>query len=111
MFSALVHLAATAAALLVVANVVPGIRVSGWKSAAIGALVVGIVNAVVWPVAVALTFPLTLVSLGTFLVVLNALMLMLVAALVPGMTVSGFIPAVIGSVLLSVLNWGIDKIF
>jgi putative membrane protein len=65
-------------------------------------------NAVVRPVMVFLTLPLTVLSLGLFLLVINALMLWLVAALVPGIRVQGFWPALIGSLVLTALNLVID---
>ena len=104
MLAFLAHLILTAAALLLVAKVVSGVEVEGFGSAVIGALVLGLVNAVVRPVMVFLTLPLTLVTLGLFLLVVNALMLWLMAALVPGVRVRGFGPALLGSLLLTVLN-------
>lgn len=99
-----VHLVVTAALLLVVANLVRGVRVAGWGAALLGALVLGLVNAFVRPVMVALTLPLTALTFGLFLLVVNALVLWLVAALVPGIRVRGFGPAFVGSLLLTLLN-------
>jgi len=100
----LVHLVLTAALLLVVANVVRGFEVKSFGSALIGALVLGLVNAVVRPILAFLTLPLTIVTLGLFLFVINALMLWLMSALVPGIRIHGFLPALFASVLLAVLN-------
>jgi putative membrane protein len=104
MFAFLLHLILTAALILLVANMVRGIEVGGWGTALLAALVLGLVNAVVRPLMVFLTFPLTIVTLGLFLFVINALMLLLVSALVPGMRIQGFGPALVGSFLLTVLN-------
>jgi putative membrane protein len=104
MIGFLLHLILTAALILLVANLVRGIEVGGWGTALLAALVLGLVNAVVRPLMVFLTFPLTIVTLGLFLFVINALMLLLVSALVPGMRVQGFGPALVGSFLLTVLN-------
>lgn len=104
MIDLLAHLLITAALLLVVAAIVPGIRVAGWGSAFLGALVLGLVNAVVRPVMVVLTFPLTVLTFGLFLLVVNAFMLWLMAALVPGIRLRGFGSAVLASLLLSLLN-------
>jgi putative membrane protein len=104
MLAFLAHLILTAAALLLVAKVVSGVDVEGFGSAVLGALVLGFVNAIVRPVMVFLTLPLTIVTLGLFLLVVNALMLWLMAALVPGIRVRGFGPALLGSLLLTVLN-------
>jgi putative membrane protein len=110
MRSFLLHLVLTAVALLVVANVVGGVEVGGFAAALIGALILGLVNAVVRPVMILLTLPLTIVTLGLFLFVVNALMLWLVAAVVPGFRISGFGAALLGSLLLTVLNMLIDRL-
>jgi len=98
------HLLVTAALLLLVANLVSGVRVAGWGAAFLGAIVLGLVNAFVRPVMVLLTLPLTLLTFGLFLLVVNALMLWFAAALVPGIQVRGFGPAFLGSLLLALLN-------
>lgn len=108
MLAFLLHLVLTAGALLIVARLVSGVSVSGFGAALFGALVLGIVNAIVRPVMIVLTLPITLLTLGLFLFVINALMLWLVAALVPGIRISGFGAALLGSLLLTVLNLLID---
>jgi putative membrane protein len=108
MVAFLLHLVLTAGALLIVARVIGGIHVSGFGAALIGALVLGIVNAIVRPIMILLTLPLTILTLGLFLFVINALMLWLVAALVPGFRVRGFGAALLGSLLLTLLNILID---
>jgi putative membrane protein len=102
------HLFITAALLLVVTRLVPGVKVEGWKPAFIGALVMGLTNAVVKPVMIVLTLPLTIITLGLFLLVINALMLRLVGALVPGIKVQGFGSALLGSVVLALLNLAVE---
>ena len=77
MLEFIVHLVISAAILLVVANIVDGVEVKGFGSALLGALVLGLVNAVVRPVMILLTLPLTVVTFGLFLLVVNALMLWL----------------------------------
>ena len=104
MIAFLAHLLITAALLLLVANLVRGIQVAGWGTAFLGAIVLGLVNAFVRPVMVLLTLPLTVLTFGLFLLVVNALMLWLAAALVPGIRVQGFGPALLGSLLLTLLN-------
>jgi len=100
----LAHLLLTAALLLLVANLVRGVEVEGWGSAILGALALGLVNAFVRPLMVVLTFPLTILTFGLFLLVVNALMLWLVGAMVPGIRVQGFGPALLGSLVLTLLN-------
>ena len=93
------------AALALAARLVPGIFVANWRSALLAGLVLGLVNALVRPVLVILTFPLTLLTLGLFLLVLNAFCLALTAWLVPGFDVVGFLPAVLGSLIVSAVSW------
>jgi len=98
------HIAVTAFLLFILGKIVDGIEVRDGKAAVLGALVLGFANALVRPVVVLLTLPATVVTLGLFLFVVNALMLMLAAALVPGFRVKGFFPALWGSVGLAVMN-------
>ena len=110
MVAFVLHLLVTGALLLVVAKIIDGIDVEGFGAAVIAALVLGVVNAVVRPVAVFLSFPLTLVTFGLFLLVINAAMLWLAAAFVPGVRVRGFGAAFFGSLLLSFFNWMVDRL-
>jgi putative membrane protein len=106
----LAHLILTAALLLLVAHFVRGVQVEGWGAALIGALVLGIVNAVVRPLMVVLTLPFTILTFGLFLLVINALMLWLVAGLVSGIRIESFWAALMGSVLLTLLNLAVEII-
>jgi putative membrane protein len=105
----LLHWVLSAVAVWIVAHVVPGISVSGPVAALIAALVIGLINATLGLLLKILTFPLTLLTLGLFWFVINALMLELAAAFVRGFEVRGFVPALIGAVVLSlvssVLQW------
>jgi len=102
------HLIVSAALLLLVANAVRGIEISGALAAVLAALVLGLVNALLRPLAILLTLPLTVVTFGLFLLVVNGLMLKLAAGLVPGFRIHGFMPAVWGSLLLTLLNLAIE---
>jgi putative membrane protein len=106
----LVHLFFTAALLLLVAHLVRGFQVEGWGSAILGAIMLGLVNAFVRPVMVLLTLPFTILSFGLFLLVVNAFMLWLVSALVPGIRIQGFASALLGSLLLTFLNMGVASL-
>jgi putative membrane protein len=94
----------SAISLLIVAYLLPGFKVDGFKSALIAALVIGLVNGTLGFVLKLLTLPLTIVTLGFFWLVINALMLLLAAKLVTGFRIDGFWWALIGSVLLSIVN-------
>lgn len=106
----LAHLLLTAAMLLLMANLVRGVQVEGWGSALIGAIVLGLVNAVVRPLMILFTLPLTILTFGLFLLVVNAFVLWLVAALVPGIRVQGFGPALLGSLVLTLLNLAVGSL-
>ncbi|MGD2044758.1 MAG: phage holin family protein [Gemmatimonadota bacterium] len=98
------HILVTALLLFILGKLVDGIEVRDAKAAVFGALVLGLANALVRPLVVLLTLPVTVLTLGLFLFVVNALMLMLAAAFVPGFSVKGFGSALWGSVGLAVLN-------
>ena len=104
MIEFLAHLLVTAALLLVVANLVEGIQIEGWSSAILGALVLGLANACVRPLMIVLTLPLTVLTFGLFLLVVNGVTLQLAAALTPGIKVSGCGAAIIGGIVLALLN-------
>ena len=93
-----------AAALMLVAYLYPGVTVDSFGAALIAALVLGLVNAVVRPILVILTLPVTLVTLGLFLFVINALLFWLVAEVVGGFHVDGFGAALLGSILFSLIT-------
>ena len=94
----------SALALLLVALIIPGIQVRGFGTALLATVVIAVVDATVGPVLRFLTFPLTVVTLGLFLLVVNALLLKLASIFVPGFTVRGFLNALVGSVVLTILN-------
>ena len=100
----LLHWLLSAVTLLLVAHFVPGFYVSGLGAALIAAVVIGLVNATLGLFLKVLTFPLTILSFGVFLLVINALMLKMAAAVVPGFEVRGFWPAVEGAALIFLLN-------
>lgn len=87
------------------AHFVKGVSFTNLGSLVVAAILLGVVNAIVKPVAVLLTLPLTIVTLGLFLFVINGLMLWLVAAMLKGFTVTGLWPAIIGSIVVSVVSW------
>ena len=105
MLRLLLHWVLSAIAVWVMAQIVPGISVSGPKNALIAALVIGFINATLGFVLKIITFPLTLLTLGLFWFVINALMLELASALLsPGFRVNGFLAAFVGAIVLSLVN-------
>jgi len=105
--SFLIHWLIVAVALWVTASIVPGVTVSSYGVLALAALVLGLVNALVRPVILILTLPLTILTLGLFYLVVNGLAFGLAAALVPGFAVASFGAAVLGALVVSVVSWGI----
>ena len=101
----LLRVLANALAIFLAAAIVPGIEIRGVLTALGAGLVLGLVNAVVRPILVILTLPLTLVTLGLFLFVLNGLCLLLTSLLVKGFEVHGFWAAVFGALIVSVVSW------
>ncbi|MBI5576243.1 MAG: phage holin family protein [Deltaproteobacteria bacterium] len=102
----LVRMGANAIAILLIAYLLPSVMsADGALAALAAAFVLGLVNAVVRPIFVLLTLPVTVVTLGLFLLVVNGLLLLLVSSIVPGFHVSGFPGAVAGSLLISVISW------
>ena len=84
---------------------VEGINVTSASTLILAALLLGVVNAIVKPIVVILTLPFTLITLGFFLLVINAAMLGLVAAFLPGFSISGFWPAFWAAIIVSVVSW------
>lgn len=112
MKSLVIKTLATAAAVWVAAAVIPGIRVSGGVlSLLVVAIVFGLVNAFVRPIVKFFSFGLVLLTLGLFLLVINALMLWLTAGLLDSFSVDGFMPAFLGSLLISVVSFVLSAIF
>ena len=108
----IVKILINAAALMFTANLIDGIYVDGWGAVIIAAIILGIVNAIIRPLLVLFTLPLNELTLGLLTFVINGLMLKLTAAVVGGFDVVGLWPAIVGSVILSVvstvLSWLVD---
>jgi len=99
-----------AIALLAVPYVVPSIRVSSFTAALVAAVILGLVNAVLRPVLVILTLPVTVLTLGLFILVINGLLFWLVGSFVAGFHVGGFWPGVIGAIIYSLVSWLLSSI-
>lgn len=100
-----------ALALLALPYVVPSIQVASFATALIVALVLGLINAVLRPLLILLTLPVTLLTLGLFIFVINALLFQLAGNLVGGFHVGGFWPALVGSIAYSVISWALSALF
>lgn len=96
-----------ALALLAVAYLVPSIHVSGLGGALIAAAVIGLVNVLVKPILVILTLPVTVLTLGLFLFVINGLLFFFVGHLLNGFEVQGLLAGILGAILYSLISWGL----
>ena len=105
MLAILVHWLISTVILIITAYLIPGFRVKSFGAALFAAVIVGIVNAIVWPVLVFLTLPLTLLTFGLFLFVVNGIALKIAAGLTPGFQIVGLMPAILGSVVMSLVGW------
>ncbi|HVL10795.1 phage holin family protein [Imbroritus primus] len=94
-----------AVALFVLPYVLSGIQIKGFGSAMIAALVLGLVNALIRPILVILTLPVTVLTLGLFIFVINALLFLFVGKLLSGFMVDSFGTALLGSILYSIISW------
>jgi putative membrane protein len=101
----LYRLAITALGLWAAATIVPGIAIAGVGSLIVAALLLGLVNALIRPIILILTLPLTLLTLGLFIFVVNGISLALVAWLMPGFTLSGLGAAILGSIVVGLTSW------
>jgi putative membrane protein len=100
----LLHWLIRTIAVIITAYLLPGIRLSGFFAALVTALVLGFINAFIRPLLLLLTFPINVLTLGLFTFVINALVIMLTSALVPGFHVNGFFWALIFSLVLALVN-------
>jgi putative membrane protein len=104
LFHLLARWIVNAAALLLVAYLYPGVQVASFATAIIAALILGLVNAVIRPILIVLTLPVTVLTLGLFIFIINAFLFWLVAEIVQGFHVSNFGAALVGSILYSIIT-------
>src|SRR5256884_6346217 len=86
-------------------TIVPGVRIDGWGNLIVAALLLGIVNAVIRPIILILTLPLTILTLGLFILVVNGISLSLVAWLIPTFSTSGLAAAILASIVVGLTSW------
>lgn len=110
MFELAIQLLVNSVLLFLVGRLVSGIEVRDGKAALWGALVLGFANWMVRPILIFLTLPITILTLGLFILVINALMLMLAAAFVDGFEVEDFGSAVVGSLVFAVMNFLVGRL-
>jgi putative membrane protein len=106
----LTHWLITALALAIADYLLPGIHFTSWLALAVAALVLGFINAIVRPVLVLVTLPITILTLGLFYFVVNGLAFALAAAIVPGFVIDSFGWAVIGALVVSLASWFVGAV-
>jgi len=99
-----------ALALLLAAEIIPGITVSGFYIAVIASVILGLLNLVVRPVLILLTLPINILTLGLFTLVINAALFGFAASFIEGFSVSGFLPALLGSLLVSIASTLVNRL-
>jgi putative membrane protein len=104
----LLRLLLNGVAIVVTAWLVPGVVLTGIVPALFAGALLGFVNAIIRPILLLLTLPFTLITLGLFIFVVNAICFALTAALVPGFEISGFFAAFFGAILVSVVSWALN---
>lgn len=102
--SFLITLIVTAISMMITAYIIPGIRVDNITAALVASFVFGIVNAIVKPILILFTLPATILTLGLFLLVVNAICFSLAAYFTPGLTINSFFDALLGSIVLSLIS-------
>lgn len=102
--SLILYFVVMAAAMLLLSRLLPGFQVTGWGPALLASVVLAIVNVILKPILFVLTLPFTILTLGLFLFVLNAIMLWITAAIVPGFRVAGFATTLIASLALALVG-------
>ena len=103
----LIHWFLSALAIMVAAYLLPGVSLEGFFPALVAAVVIGLINTFIKPVLLILTLPINILTLGLFTLVINALLIMLASAIVPGFLVANFGWAVLFSVVLFFINWAL----
>ena len=100
----LLHWIISAVALLVTSKIIPGFKVTSFVSALWAAVVIGLANIVIWPLLMFLTLPINILTLGLFTFVVNGIVLKMCAALIKGFDIRGWLPAILGAVVLAIVS-------
>ncbi|MFA6353561.1 MAG: phage holin family protein [Candidatus Paceibacterota bacterium] len=104
----ILHFVISVLAILITAYILPGVHVSGIVAALVLALVLGIINTILRPILIFLTLPITILTLGVFVLVINGLLVMLASYIVPGFTVDNFWWALLFGIVLAIISWALE---
>lgn len=108
--SFLIQWVISGAAIIITAYLLPGVAVEGFLAALVTALILGLINAIIRPILILLTLPLNILTLGLFTLVINALLIMLAATIVPGFAVQGFWWALLFGIVLAIVNFALSPL-
>lgn len=108
--SFLIQWVVSGAAIIITAYLLPGVAVEGFLAALVTALILGLINAIIRPILILLTLPLNILTLGLFTLVINALLIMLAATIVPGFAVQGFWWALLFGIVLAIVNFALSPL-
>ena len=97
-------------AVLLAAYIVPGFTVDSFYTAAIVAVILGVLNVTIKPILILLTLPLTILTLGLFTFIINALLILIVSSFVEGFSVAGFVQALIGGAVIALIGWALHRL-
>lgn len=106
----LLRLLLNGVAIMVAAWCIPGVTLTGFVPALMAGVILGLVNALIRPILLLLTFPFTIITLGLFIFVVNAICFGLTAALVPGFDIDGVFGAFLGAILVSLVSWALNAL-
>jgi len=106
----IIRFLAVVAGLFLAEHFIPGVSLDGLYTATIVAILLGVVNIIIRPILVVLTLPITILTLGLFLFVVNGLLFWFVGSFVEGFDVAGFVPALLGSLTVSLTSWVANKL-
>ncbi len=100
----LLHWLVSGVAVLATSKLIPGFKVSGFLSACLAALGIGLANAILWPILFFLTLPINILTLGLFTFIVNGAVLKIAAAVLPGFEIKSWLSAIFGSIVLSIVS-------
>ncbi len=104
----LIHFVVSAVAILITAYILPGVHIDGALAAVVLAVVLGVINTFLRPILIVLTLPISIMSLGLFVLVINGLLIMLASSIVPGFAVDGFLWALVFGVVLAAVSYVLE---
>lgn len=104
LLNSILHWLVSGLALIITSKLISGFRIDGFGTALWGAVIIGIANVIIWPILIVLTLPINIITFGLFTFVVNGAVLKICASLLPGFTIDGWWTAILGALVLSLIN-------